>query len=99
MGEATINNERVFVLKFLQSRNPEWSHRLFFAKYDPNAMWFDDLRPAFGDAEFFFHQQYEQKKTVGHQGSSGQLDDQAWLQQQGQYSFKHQPKAAAARSM
>lgn len=45
--------EKVFVLQMLQGRNPDWVNRPFFAKYDPEARWMDDLVPAFGD-EFFF---------------------------------------------
>jgi KamA family protein len=53
-GTSTINGEKVFALKFLQARDPEWVGRVFFAKHDPHAMWLDDLRPAFGENEFFF---------------------------------------------
>lgn len=53
-GVAEIAGERVFVLRLLQARNPEWTGRPFFARWDPTATWFDDLQPAFGDKEFFF---------------------------------------------
>jgi len=53
-GRATIQGEDVFVLVFLQARDPKWVGRPFFARYDPNATWLDDLRPAFGDRKFFF---------------------------------------------
>jgi L-lysine 2,3-aminomutase len=53
-GTATIRGEKVFVLKFLQARDPRWVGRPFFARYDSRAAWLDDLRPAFGDKEFFF---------------------------------------------
>jgi KamA family protein len=53
-GVTTINGEEVFVLKFLQARNPEWVGRLLFAKFNPQATWLDDLEPAFGEEEFFF---------------------------------------------
>ncbi len=52
-----IHGEKVFVLKFTQSRNPEWTNQLFFAKYDKNASWIDDLNPAFDNEEFFFEEQ------------------------------------------
>ena len=45
--------EKVFVLQMLQGRNPDWVNRPFFAKFDPEARWMDDLVPAFGE-EFFF---------------------------------------------
>ena len=38
----------MFVLKFLQARDPELVGRPFFARYDPKAAWLDDLEPAFG---------------------------------------------------
>lgn len=53
-GIAEINGEKVFVLNFLQARNPEWVRRPFFAMYDENATWFADLKPAFGESKFFF---------------------------------------------
>jgi KamA family protein len=53
-GTATINGQEVFVLKFLQARDPEWVGRVFFAELDRHATWLDDLKPALGDSEFFF---------------------------------------------
>jgi KamA family protein len=55
-GVSEIAGERVFVLKFLQARDPEWAGRVFFARYDPNATWLDHLEPAFGRTEFFFEE-------------------------------------------
>jgi L-lysine 2,3-aminomutase len=54
VGISEIKGEKVFVLRFLQARNPEWSKKVFFAKYDPDALWLSDLVPAFGVKEFFF---------------------------------------------
>lgn len=48
-GVTEIAGERVFVLHFIQARNPELVGRPFFAKYDPTAVWLSDLRPAFAD--------------------------------------------------
>ena len=53
-GTASVVGEDVFVLKFLQARDPAWVRRPFFARLDPEATWLDDLRPALGDDEFFF---------------------------------------------
>jgi KamA family protein len=53
-GVAHVRGERVFVLRFIQARNPEWVQQPFFAKYDPQATWLDQLRPAFGEEKFFF---------------------------------------------
>ncbi len=54
LGIQKIHGEKVFVLNFLQGRNPDWVGRPFFAKYNPRAIWIDDLEPAFEEDEFFF---------------------------------------------
>lgn len=54
-----LNGEKVFVLRFIQGRNPDWVQRTFFAEYDENATWYDDLVPAFGEEKFFFTDEYE----------------------------------------
>ncbi|MBL1408468.1 KamA family radical SAM protein [Sphingobacterium faecale] len=63
--EICINGhtEKVFVLQMIQGRNPDWVNRPFFAKYDPNAMWMDDLKPAFGD-QFFFEAELQEMKEA-----------------------------------
>ncbi|MEE9432535.1 MAG: lysine 2,3-aminomutase [Melioribacteraceae bacterium] len=53
-GVAEINGQKVFVLNFLQGRNPNWVKKPFFAKYDETSTWFDQLTPAFDDTSFFF---------------------------------------------
>lgn len=58
LGVTEIKGEKVFALQFLQGRNPDWVCRPFFAKYDPKAVWLDDLYPAFGDSQFFFEDEY-----------------------------------------
>jgi L-lysine 2,3-aminomutase len=55
-GVVTINGEKLFALQFLQSRNPDWIRKPFFARYDPHATWLDELAPAFGRKKFFFEQ-------------------------------------------
>ncbi|MFJ3880227.1 KamA family radical SAM protein [Streptomyces sp. NPDC090077] len=45
---CTVAGERVFSLRLLQARDPRLVGRQFFARYDPAAEWFDDLRPAAG---------------------------------------------------
>ena len=52
-GIANLKDQKVIVLKFLQGRNPNWVHIPFFAKYDENAIWLDDLKPAFNEKFFF----------------------------------------------
>ena len=63
-GITQLGNERVFALRFIQARDPEWVQRPFFAKFDPQATWFDQLRPAFGEREFFFERRYRQLTQV-----------------------------------
>ncbi|MCB9294442.1 MAG: lysine 2,3-aminomutase [Lewinellaceae bacterium] len=58
LGVSEVAGEKVFVLQFLQGRNPDWVSRPFFAQYDPRAIWLDGLRPAFGRKEFFFEREY-----------------------------------------
>ena len=54
LGLTEINNEKHFVLRFLQGRNPNWVGLPFFAQYDPKATWLDQLKPSFGEEKFFF---------------------------------------------
>ncbi len=58
VGVAEVNREKVFVLNFLQGRDPSWVGKPFFAKFDSNAVWFNDLEPAFGETDFFYEQSY-----------------------------------------
>jgi KamA family protein len=62
-GISSIRGEKVFVLKFLQGRDPEWVGRPFYARFDPRATWLDGLRPAFGEKEFFFEPRLRELKT------------------------------------
>ncbi len=56
-GVTELKGEKAFVLEFIQGRNSDWVARPFFAKYDPNARWMDDLIPAFGLEQFFFEEE------------------------------------------
>ncbi|MEV5652083.1 lysine 2,3-aminomutase [Nocardia sp. NPDC052254] len=47
-GAPTIHGERVLALRVLQARDPALVGRQFFARYDRDACWFDDLEPAPG---------------------------------------------------
>ena len=60
--EIPVNGkfEKVLTLRFLQGRNPDWVGKPFFAKYNPEATWLNELTPAFGEKEFFFEQELEQ---------------------------------------
>ncbi len=57
-GVVEINGKKYFNLIFIQARNPEWVGKPFFAHYDPNAIWLDDLKPAF-TKKFFFEQSHQ----------------------------------------
>jgi L-lysine 2,3-aminomutase len=51
---VSLQGEKVFALRFVNSRNKLFSNRLFFATYDPEAAWLCDLSPAFEAEAFFF---------------------------------------------
>lgn len=61
VSEVEVNSTRqkVFVLRFLQGRNPDWAARPFFAEYNSKATWISDLKPAFGEEKFFFEEELE----------------------------------------
>ncbi len=65
-GVATIGGQKMLVLRFLQGRNPDWAHTPFFAKYDEDAIWLDDLRPVEG-SRFFFEDELDAIKAAKHQ--------------------------------
>jgi len=54
LGVSEVRGEKVIALRFLQGRNPDWVGRPFYARFDANASWLDELSPAFGEAQFFF---------------------------------------------
>ena len=62
-GVTEVGGERVFALSFLQGREASWCKRPFFAKYDRTACWLHDLRPAFGESEFFYENELRQLLT------------------------------------
>ncbi len=51
---SVVGNQKVIVMRFLQGRDPSWVARPFFAEYDAKAAWIDELKPAFGETQFFF---------------------------------------------
>ncbi|MBL7914655.1 MAG: lysine 2,3-aminomutase [Bacteroidia bacterium] len=60
--EIPVNGkfDKVLTLRFLQGRNPDWVGKPFFAKYNSEATWLNELNPAFGEKEFFFEKELEQ---------------------------------------
>jgi hypothetical protein len=63
-GVTEIHGEKVFVLKFIQARDPAWVNRPFFAKYNPDATWLGELEPAF-EKEFFFQEALREMQEAG----------------------------------
>lgn len=51
-GVAAVAGQEVFVLRYLQARDPALVGRPFFAEFDPTATWFTDLKPALGAGTF-----------------------------------------------
>ena len=66
IGITEVKGEKVFVLRFIQARNPQWVNQIFFAKYKPDAYWLSDLEPAFGGDEFFFIQELNEMRQSQH---------------------------------
>jgi len=62
LGVSEINGQKVMALQLLQGRESEWVGVPFFAKYDENAIWLDDLEPVFGE-KFFFEDELKTKYT------------------------------------
>ena len=63
-GVTEVAGEKVFALRFIQGRNPDWVQRPFFAKYDPDATWLHQLKPAFGEDKFFSEDEYAQMAAM-----------------------------------
>lgn len=59
LGISEVAGEKVMQLRFIQGRNPDWVHRPFFAKFDDQATWLNELKPAFGEARFFYQDELE----------------------------------------
>jgi L-lysine 2,3-aminomutase len=64
VGVTEVQGERVYVLNFLQARNPEWVGRPFFAAYYDKAYWLTDLKPAFGKKEFFYSREFRRRLKI-----------------------------------
>jgi KamA family protein len=78
-GVANVRGEEVFVLRFLQARDPAWVGVPFFARFDPTATWLHHLSPAFGEQEFFFEEGLRRLQHRAHDLYLVQdLDDTPW---------------------
>jgi KamA family protein len=73
-GVTEIKGEKVFMLNFIQARNPEWVRNPFFAEYDENASWLDKLTPAFGADKFFYE---DELKAIINDRSK--LEEEMWM--------------------
>ncbi len=60
LGVTEVGGRKVLTLRMLQGRNPDWALRPFFAEYDASAVWLSDLRPAFGETEFFWERELQE---------------------------------------
>ncbi|WP_207928878.1 lysine 2,3-aminomutase [Actinomadura sp. 6K520] len=48
-GVVDLAGEKAFALHLIQCRDADLVGKPFYAQYDPNAVWLDDLKPAFAD--------------------------------------------------
>ncbi len=75
VGMSEVAGEKIFVLQFIQARNPDWVKRPFFAKYDPDASWLTDLEPAFGEEKFFWQEEFEAMSHISLKTAINQEDE------------------------
>ena len=55
-GVVEVHGREYIMLEMIQGRKPGWVKKPFFAEYDEQALWLDDLVPAFGEPRFFFEE-------------------------------------------
>jgi hypothetical protein len=65
LGVREIHGEKVFVLEYLQARDPSLVRRPFFARFDPHAVWFDELVPATPEDQAFFPDAHRHSRSDG----------------------------------
>jgi hypothetical protein len=53
LGTVEVNGEKLFALKFNESRNMEWMDKVFLAKFDEKENTVERLLPYEGDKHFF----------------------------------------------
>jgi hypothetical protein len=63
LGKTELAGEKAFSLTMLRARKPEWERIPFFAHYDEEATWVDQLLPVGGERAFFFEE--EQERLLG----------------------------------
>jgi KamA family protein len=74
LGVEQIAGEKVFVMRFIQGRNPNWVAKPFFAKYDPNATWITQLKPVCDEEDQFFFQKETPLCPCPHQETNGEFE-------------------------
>lgn len=63
-GVTTIACEKVFILNIIQAGKPDRAKKPFFARYDENATWSNQLIPAFGEDQFFYENELTLMKNM-----------------------------------
>ncbi len=48
----------------IQGRDTSWVQKPFFACFDPDANWLDQLNPAFDEENFFFEEGYNELQKM-----------------------------------
>ncbi|MBK7407212.1 MAG: hypothetical protein IPL49_18945 [Saprospirales bacterium] len=64
LGVTEIKGEKVFVLKFNESRNMEWMDRVFLAQYDEQQNTIEKLKPYEGEKHFFEEDLHEIEENL-----------------------------------
>lgn len=64
VGVSEISGKKVFVLQFIQGRQADWVKRPFFAEYNADASWLNELKPAFGEEKFFWQDEFEEMTRI-----------------------------------
>lgn len=62
LGINKINDEDVFVLRFVQGRNPNWVGKPFFAKHNADAKWLTDLESTNSNGKFFYEKDIQKRE-------------------------------------
>ncbi len=64
VGVSEVSGKKVFVLQFIQGRQADWVKRPFFAEYNADASWLNELKPAFGEEKFFWQDEFEEMTRI-----------------------------------
>jgi KamA family protein len=64
VGVSEVSGKKVFVLQFIQGRQADWVKRPFFAEYNTDASWLNELKPAFDEEKFFWQDEFEEMTRI-----------------------------------